>query len=62
MLRDAHMENCKPILFPMPNGLKLSSTDGDKIADPEVYRRLVGKLLYLNLTRPDLSYSVQHLS
>ena len=32
------------------------------LQDPEVYRRMVGKLLYLNMTRPDISYSVQQLS
>ncbi|XP_074282588.1 uncharacterized protein LOC141607127 [Silene latifolia] len=43
-------------------GLKLSTDQGEHIPDPERYRRLIGRLLYLNLTRPDISYSVQHLS
>lgn len=30
--------------------------------DPETYRRIMDKLLYLNLTRPGISYSVQQLS
>ena len=30
--------------------------------DAEMYRRLIGRLLYLNLSRPNISYSVQQLS
>ena len=62
LLQDTRMENCKISPFPLPKGLKLSTLTGDLLANPESYRRLIGKLLYLNMTRPDISYSVQQLS
>ncbi|KAK9666074.1 hypothetical protein RND81_14G158500 [Saponaria officinalis] len=62
ILRDMKMEDCSTVPFSMPTGLKLSTDAGELLENPEHYRRLIGRLLYLNMTRPDISYSVQHLS
>ena len=42
--------------------LKLSKDKGHSIPDPQVYRKLVGRLQYLTATRPYLSYATQQLS
>lgn len=42
-------------------GLKLVPI-GSLFSDPALYRKLVGKLLYLSLTRSDICYSVQQLN
>jgi len=56
------LTGAKPAWFPLPKGLKLSTDVGTILSQPDSYRRLVGRLLYLTLTWPDISYAVQHLS
>ncbi|KAL0395630.1 UNVERIFIED_CONTAM: Retrovirus-related Pol polyprotein from transposon RE1 [Sesamum calycinum] len=43
-------------------GLKLTLDGGSLLPSPDRYRRLVGRLLYLGFTRPDISFPVQQLS
>ena len=62
VLSNSCMLGSKPIQTPMEKNLKLSESDGSLLDDPAVCRRLVGRPLYLTVTRPDLSYSVQKLS
>ena len=59
---DAGLTGAKPAKFPLPKGLKLSVDTGQPLPDPEQYRRVIGRLLHLTLTRPDISYVVQYLS
>ena len=40
----------------------LRSQEEELFEDPEKYRRLVGKLNYLTMTRPDIAYSVSIVS
>jgi hypothetical protein len=62
VLEDTGFLNAKPNTFPIEQNLALSKHDGDLIADSSSYRRLVGKLIYLTITKPDLAYAVQVLS
>ncbi|XP_057948370.1 uncharacterized mitochondrial protein AtMg00810-like [Malania oleifera] len=63
ILQDSGFSGCKPATFPMESNLKLSATDSSpSLNDPASYRRLIGRLLYLTITRPDIAYSVQVLS
>jgi hypothetical protein len=51
----------KPCRSPMVPNLQLTR-DGELFEDPERYRRLVGKLNCLTVTRPDIAYSVSCVS
>ncbi|KAL0391469.1 UNVERIFIED_CONTAM: putative mitochondrial protein [Sesamum latifolium] len=54
IIHDAGLTDCKPASTPLPIGLKLSAQHSDPLPDPGSYRRLVGRLLYLSFTRPDI--------
>jgi len=46
----------------MEQNLKLTNDQGEILNDASHYRRLVGRLIYLTITRPDIMYSVNILS
>ncbi|XP_062114249.1 uncharacterized mitochondrial protein AtMg00810-like [Humulus lupulus] len=52
------MLECKPISTPMEANAKLCAHEGKDLQDGAMYRQLVGSLIYLTLTRPDISYAV----
>eukprot|EP00253_Pinus_taeda_P029099 PITA_29099 len=58
LLRHFHMEDSKPAPSPFQFGAKLSVTCTSPKVDATLYRQLVGKILYLTHTRPDLSFVV----
>ena len=62
MLTDARMIGCKPMKTPMEQHVKLSKGEGDFIDDPSQYRRLIGRLMHLTLTRPDICFAINRLS
>jgi len=61
ILEREEMSNCKPCPTPVDTKPKLGACNGIPYADPTNYRRLVGTLQYLTLTRPDISYAVQQI-
>jgi len=56
------MANCKPVSTPMIQGQKLMKEDGAPKTDGKAYRSLVGSLLYLTATRPDILFALNYLS
>ncbi|KAF7833216.1 putative mitochondrial protein [Senna tora] len=56
LLHKFGMLDCKPIATPMEVNAKLCSAEGKNLEDVTMYRQLVGSLIYLTLTRPDITY------
>ena len=58
MLAKYGMSNCKPISVPLNQNVKLSAHDRKPLKDLMMYRRIVGSLICLTISRPDLNYTV----
>jgi hypothetical protein len=58
----AGLTDCNPALTPMEEKLKLSRDCTTEEVDAMQYQRLVGSLLYLAHTQPDLAFSVGYVS
>ena len=62
IINECGLLGAKPAEFPIEENHKLALTNGRLLKDAAQYRRLVGRLIYLTITCPDLVYTVHTLS
>eukprot|EP00253_Pinus_taeda_P029330 PITA_29330 len=62
ILEKFNMHGCKPVDTPLPGGWRKEDATSVEVVDATVYRQLVGLLIYLVNTRPDICYVVNQLS
>jgi hypothetical protein len=62
IIKRFHMEECNPAETTIPLGTKLSKNDEGPTVDSTLYKSLVGSLLYLTATRPDIMYATSLVS
>ena len=56
MLKKFDMANFKPLSTPISHGVALCRYDGADILDETLYRSIVGSLMFLTHTRPDIQF------
>ncbi|KAL0311965.1 UNVERIFIED_CONTAM: Retrovirus-related Pol polyprotein from transposon TNT 1-94 [Sesamum radiatum] len=56
------MESCKTVTTPLVTGQKYKKEDGSEKVDGSIYRSLIGSLLDLTATRPDIMFATNLLS
>lgn len=62
IISEVGLLGAKPASFPIVQQHKLALSRSALMEEPERYRRLVGRLIYLLATRPDMTYAVHILS
>ncbi|KAK2396270.1 putative mitochondrial protein [Trifolium repens] len=62
LIQLAGLTNAAPVDTPMEVNVKLRKDEGELLQDPTFYRKLVGSLIYLTITRPDISFAVHTVS
>jgi Reverse transcriptase (RNA-dependent DNA polymerase) len=62
LLKKTKKLGTKPYSTPMDCNTRLNSEDEESLADIGQYQRLIGELIYLTVTRPDISFAVSRVS
>ena len=62
ILINFNMESLKPMDTPLPGNWRKEDATFGEVVDATIYRQLVGSLMYLVNTRPDICYAVNQLS
>ena len=62
LISRASITDSKIVDTPIEYNCRLNSHDGESLSDTTLYRQLIGSLIYLTVTRPDISYAVHVVS
>ncbi|XP_062100078.1 uncharacterized mitochondrial protein AtMg00810-like [Humulus lupulus] len=62
ILDQARLSDACTVDTPLELNAMYSSSDGVALSDPSLYRTLVGSLVYLTITKPDIAYAVHIVS
>ena len=62
VLERFNMEQCNPVHNPVVSGFKLVKDEDGVRIDSTLYKQMVGSLMYLTTTRPDLMFIVSLIS
>ena len=62
LLKETGMMASKPVATPIEQNHRLSEALGEKKVDRKMYQWLIGRLIYLAHTRPDIAYSMSVIS
>ena len=62
LLSRVGLTNSKTVDTPVELNVHLTPTGGKPLSNPSLYKRLVGSLVYLTVTRSDISYVVHQVS
>ena len=58
LLKKYRLEGCKKISTLMATSTKIDADEAGKTIDQKIYRGMIGSLLYLTVSRPDIQFSI----
>ena len=62
LLGETRQLGCKPVETPIVPNIKLLPSKDNEVKDKERYQRLVGRLVYMSHTHPDIAFAISMVS